>query len=195
MAAVFSRRTILLLLLKKRLTKKRRFWVRKLLLDRKSKGEFYLLVQDMLLYDQEYFFRYFRMTPHQSEVLLAKVAPRILKSSKREFIDPSERLCVTLRYLATGDAQTTIAANFRISPTSIGRIIEETCPEIWNALVEDYIAPSKSSEDWKKVANTFEENWNFPNCIGALDGKHVVIQAPANTGSLYLNYKKTFSIF
>ena len=146
----------------------------------------------MRLHDEEYFFRYFRMNSHQYEVLLSMVAPRILKSSQREPIGPSERLCVTLRYITTGDAQTTIAANFR--PTTIGRIIDETCAEICNALADDYISPPKSPQDWKNLADAFEKNWNFPHCIGALDGKHVVIQAPANTGSLYFNYKKTFSI-
>lgn len=52
----------------------------------------------------------------------------------------------------------------------------------------------KTQQGWKKVAQEFEDMWNFYNCLGSVDGKHVGIQKPANSGSYYYNYKGTFSI-
>ena len=74
----------------------------------------------MKLHNQALFFTYFRMSPAKYEHILAKVAPSLQKcSKKRDPICPSERLSVTFRYLFGDDIQTTIAASFCISPSSI----------------------------------------------------------------------------
>lgn len=52
----------------------------------------------------------------------------------------------------------------------------------------------QSPEAWKTVADKYNEKWQFPNCVGAVDGKHVVMVAPPNAGSIYYNYKNTHSI-
>lgn len=49
-----------------------------------------------------------------------------------------------------------------------------------------------TEEDWLATESGFHQR--FPHCIGAIDGKHVVLQAPINSGSEYYNYKKSFSI-
>ncbi|EFN81602.1 hypothetical protein EAI_07579, partial [Harpegnathos saltator] len=51
-----------------------------------------------------------------------------------------------------------------------------------------------SSVNWKKITAEFEEQWNFPHCIGAIDGKHVAIKCPNHAGSTYYNYKGFHSI-
>lgn len=48
--------------------------------------------------------------------------------------------------------------------------------------------------EWRVIEQGFHHRWNFPDCYGAVDGKHVVIHAPANCGSEFFNYKGTNSI-
>lgn len=52
----------------------------------------------------------------------------------------------------------------------------------------------ETADDWRLIAENFNDKWNFPLCLGAIDGKHVVVKAPSNTGSLYYNYKGSFSV-
>jgi len=44
------------------------------------------------------------------------------------------------------------------------------------------------------IANTFYMKTNFPNLVGAVDGKHIRCVNPKNSGSMFFNYKKYFSI-
>ena len=133
------------------------------------------------------------MSPTKFKELLSYAAPLIMKASeKREPIGSSERLCVTLRCSVTGDAESTISLSYRISKTSVSRIIKETTDTLWKVLSEGgFIKAPSSEKEWVEIAEQFETKWNFGNCIGAIDGNHVLIQAPPKSGSYFFNYKKT----
>lgn len=48
--------------------------------------------------------------------------------------------------------------------------------------------------DWQKISVDFNEKWQMPNCLGSIDGKHIEIKCPPNSGSQFYNYKGYFSI-
>lgn len=100
---------------------------------------------------------------------------------------------INFRYLATGDSYTTIASSYRVGISTVAGIVPEVSKAIWDSLVDEFL-PVPKTADWQEIATGFKERWNFPNCVGAIDGKHVVIQAPHNSGSQYFNYKGTYSI-
>ena len=60
--------------------------------------------------------------------------------------------------------------------------------------MKEYMSLPDSKEKWLSVEKEFEEKWQFPNCVGAIDGKHVPLIRPFNSASTYLNYKSFFSI-
>lgn len=103
-----------------------------------------------------------------------------------------ERLAITLRYYATRDNLTTIAAGYCIGKSTAAKIVVDTGIAIDKVLQPQYTVPS-TEEEWRKIAINLSTIWNFPNCVGSIDGKHIGMQAPANSGSLYYNYKKFHS--
>ncbi|XP_064111408.1 uncharacterized protein LOC135218892 [Macrobrachium nipponense] len=52
----------------------------------------------------------------------------------------------------------------------------------------------QTPEAWQEVAQSFEEWWNFPRIIGAIDGKHIRLRNTPQGGRHYFNYKKFYSM-
>ncbi|KAJ8343120.1 hypothetical protein SKAU_G00330480 [Synaphobranchus kaupii] len=174
--------------------KRRRLWVHSTLQRRRQLGEFHRLVLELRL-DGHRFQRYFRLDCEQFDRLLATVGPLIARADTtyRQAIPQAERLAICLRFLATGDSYRSIASSYRTGISTVASIVPSVARAIWSSLVANYM-PVPREEDWCAIAEGFRQRWNFPNCMGSIDGKHMVIQAPPNSGSAYHNYKGTFSI-
>lgn len=86
-----------------------------------------------------------------------------------------------------------IAWSYKLGKSTVHGIILETCTAIWSTLGPIYVKPPNTDE-YKRIAADFWRLWQMPNCIGAVDGKHITIKRPPNSGSMFFNYKKHFSI-
>lgn len=102
-------------------------------------------------------------------------------------------MCDHCRFLATGDSYETIGRSYRIGANTIGEIVRSTCLALWDVL-SPMVMPLPDKNTWKRIAEDFRSKWQFPNCCGAIDGKHCVIRAPPKAGSQFFNYKGSHSI-
>jgi len=69
----------------------------------------------------------------------------------------------------------------------MGVLIDVVCDALCDVLKSCISQMTKN--DFVEIANGFMEIWNFPNCIGAMDGKHIALKAPHKSGSMFFNYK------
>ena len=60
--------------------------------------------------------------------------------------------------------------------------------------MEEVLVCPSTPEEWEEKARDFQEVWNFPHAIGAIDGKHIRVKCPLGGGSEYYNYKGFHSI-
>jgi len=101
---------------------------------------------------------------------------------------------IIFSFLAHGDSVATTSLFFRIGKSTLYQIIPEVCNAIWKILQPICLRCPQEENEWIRIAEEFNTIWNFPNCIGAIDGKHCRIQAPPNSGSAFHNYKSHFSL-
>lgn len=70
-----------------------------------------------------------------------------------------------------------LAAQFSVGERTVGEIVEDVCVAIVKELGYAIKTPD-GEEEWQVVSDYFYERWDYPNCIGALDGCHILIEPP-----------------
>ncbi|XP_047032739.1 protein ALP1-like [Helicoverpa zea] len=186
--------TLLLLFALAKKKQRKRKWVHEINQNRRNYGEYHRLCREILSHEDK-FYAYFKMTQECFEELHSILCDKISKldTNWRRSISSRERLAICLRYLTTGDSYQTIAFSFRVGHSTVSNIVKNVCVEIWILLQPTYM-PAPSEETWRQSEFGYRELWNFPNCVGSIDGKHIAIKCPPNSGTHYYCYKNYFSI-
>ena len=153
-------------------------------------------MEELRIHDRARFRNYTRLSPEMFDEVLERLTPRLQRQDTkfRKAIPPGLKLAVFLRYLATGASYAELGYNFRVGKETVQKFV----PDVATAIVAEFSAEvvncPTTPEGWLEIARQFESRWNMPHCLGALDGKHIRIRKPKNSGSVYYNYKLFCSI-
>lgn len=92
------------------------------------------------------FKNFVRISSADFEYLIQLVGPKIFKQNTnyRDAISVTDRLAITLRFLATGDSFQSLMYLFKVSTTTISRIVPEVCSVLFEELCH-FIQVSKIS--------------------------------------------------
>ena len=100
-------------------------------------------------------------------------------------------MALTLRHFASGHTYSSMKFSCRVPHNTISLVAREVCEAEY---MDEVMRCPTTPAEWLEVAEQYYKKWNLPHTLGAVDGKHVGIVCPNNSGSLYYNYKHFYSI-
>ena len=124
--------------------------------------------------------------PRIFEMIKTRLEPHLARQATnyRAPISVGEKLALTIRYLATGESYTSLSCQFRVGRSTISKFLPEVCRAIQDEFTREYLKCPTTPDEWKELEREFRIRWNVPHALGALDGKHVALKKPQNTGAL-----------
>ena len=171
-------------------------WVRPCLLEREERGAYHNIMAELYATDIPGFTNYMRMTPEFFEMIKTRLESCLARQATnyRAPISVGEKLALTIRYLAIGESYTSLSCQFRVGRSTIFKFLPEVCRAIQDEFTREYLRCPTTPDEWKELEREFRIRSNVPHALGALDGKHVALKKPKNTGALYHNYNGFFFI-
>lgn len=137
----------------------------------------------------------FRMTRHSFSVLHSMLQPHIQKKQThlRPTIPSELRLAIFLYHVVQGAAYTSVSDQFAVGKSTISVIIGNVARAIVSHLSARYIRFSTMDEAMRSM-EYWRAKTGIPGVVACIDGSHIPILQPANSGSAYCNRKGYYSI-
>ena len=108
-------------------------------------------------------------------------------------ISVEQRVAVAIWRLATNVEYRTISELFGIGKATACVIVNDTCQAIVEYLMPRFVTMPQGDR-LKDVIRGFEARWSFPQVAGVIDGTHIPILRPQDSGTDYYNRKGFYSV-
>lgn len=78
--------------------------------------------------------------------------------------------------------------------STIKKVVQQTLDVLWKTLQPDVLKLLSSEDECLIIIQNFFDMWQFPNCFGAMDGKHIMMQVRRFLSMVVLHSKRVFII-
>ena len=148
------------------------------------------------IYTPDMFYEILRMRRRTFDRLVQDLRPFIEGQIThwRQPIGVEKKVVVTLFKLMHGVSIPLVADKAAIGKSTVHQILRQVCSAI--SINFGHLIAWPVGRRLARVTSEFQAKQGFPNCIGAIDGSHVYIQAPPNSivAADHRNRYKSFSI-
>ena len=148
------------------------------------------------IYTPDMFYDILRMRRRTFDRLVNDLRPFIQgqETHWRRPIGVEKKVVVTLFKLMHGASIPLVADKAALGKSTVGEILRQVCPAISRHF--GHLVAWPVGRRLTRIAEGFQIKQWLPNCIGAIDGSHIYIAAPANTivAADHRNRMKSFSI-
>lgn len=137
----------------------------------------------------------FRMSRDNFVNLADQLRPHISPdpSNPRLGLSVEKKLAVTLHYLKDTGSIIVTANAFGISRSTVSSTVKTVCAAIDNYIGSVYLK-IPNGDELKSVAKNFEEQFAFPQVLGAVDGTRIQIVKPTEDAQNYVSYKMKYTL-
>ncbi|XP_060118351.1 uncharacterized protein LOC132589622 [Heteronotia binoei] len=107
----------------------------------------------------------------------------------RQPVPVEQRVAIAIWWLANTTNYRLMGNQFRLARLTVAGIVQE----VTQAIEEDLINRAVYLGSHDRIMQAFV-TMGFPNCVGAVDGCHILIHAPPRLSDNYINRKRFYSI-
>lgn len=106
----------------------------------------------------------------------------------RDPISVDKKIAIALKTISTNMEMVNVAQLFGVGTTSVWRCFHDFVGAVNEVLMPIHLR-LPTEEEFREIERKFDQKYQFPMTVGAIDGCHIPVTVPSHLATDYHNYK------